>query len=518
MIRQGILKIGSLHPVTCVLAFNRYTSASAVQPDLNQVRPYEEIPGPKPLPFIGNVWRFVPGIGNLANLELSKRLEELYKQYGKIVRLSGIRGRKDVVYLFDPQYIEMAFRNEGQWPLRTTFQSNIKYRSELRRDFFKGFEGTVTSQGKAWQDFRTKVNQPMLQPRNKKLYAGPIDGLAKEFIERMKDLRDKNGQLPDDFMNYVLRWALESISLIALDTRLGCLQPNNKPDSETERMIRAVDDVFKAFFTLDMQPFLLPYKRKKCWKQLVDDLDLFNEVAMKYIKQAQNRIMQRSPDAEKDMSVLETLLIKNEDPMIACVMALDMILAGIDTTGHLTSKTVHFLSRNQDKQEILYQELKRVLPSKDQQITVNNLEDMKYLKACIKETHRMAPIVPVNFRETSADIVIGNYQIPKGVELIMGQRLLSNLEEHFPEPTKFIPERWLKENDQLHKAHPFVVVPFGFGPRMCLGRRFAELEIETLIANIFRNFRLEHDEDLKEEMLGLANIANKMNYRLEERL
>ncbi|XP_068083622.1 probable cytochrome P450 49a1 [Anabrus simplex] len=516
MIRQAILKIGSLHP-ECVLALNRYTSASAVQHDLNDVRPYQEIPGPKPLPLVGNNWRFVPGIGNLAKLNFNKQLEELYKQYGKIVRLSGLHGRKDVVYLFDPQYIETAYRNEGQWPLRTNSPSITTYRRELRRDFYKGIEGIVASQGKKWQDFRTRVNQPMMQPRNTKLYVGPIDSVAKDFIERMKDLQNKNGELPDDFMNYIFRWALESISLIALDTRLGCLQPNSKPDSETERMISAVHVTLKALFKIDVQPYVLPFEKKKYWKQMVDSLDLFNEVAIKYVKQAQRRIMQRSPDTQKDMSVLEILLLKNEDPMIACVMALDMMLAGIDTTSHLTAKTIHLLSRNQDKQEILYKELKRVLPSKDQQITANNLEDMKYLKACIKETSRIAPISPINFRETPADIVIGNYQIPKGTELIMGHRVLSNLDENFPEPTKFIPERWLKDSDQFQKGHPFVVLPFGFGPRMCIGRRFAELEAETLIANIFRNFRLEHDEDLKEEVIGLAAISNKMNYRLEVR-
>ncbi|XP_068083403.1 probable cytochrome P450 49a1 [Anabrus simplex] len=517
MIRQGILKIGSLHPETCVLALNRYTSASAVQHDLKEVRPFHEIPGPKPLPLFGNNWRFVPGIGNLAHLDFNMLTKELYKKYGKIVRLSGIRRRKDAVYLFDPQYIETVFRNEGQWPRRTIFESIGTYRRELRRNFFKGVEGTLTTQGKDWQDFRTRVNQPMMQPRNTKLYVGPIDSVAKDFIGRMKDLRDKKGQLPDDFLEHILRWALESISLIALDTRLGCLQPNHKPDSETARMISAVHVILKALFKLDIQPYLLPFERRKYWKQLVESLDLFNEVAIKYIKQAQNRIMQRSPDAQKDMSVLETLLIKNEDPMIACVMALDMMLGGVDTTSHLTAKTVHFLSRHQDKQEILFEELKRVLPSKDQQITANNLEDMKYLRACLKETSRIAPIAPVHFRETPADIVIGNYLIPKGTDVIMGHRVLSNLEENFPEPEKFIPERWLKDSDQLKKAHPFVVLPFGFGPRMCIGKRFAELEIETLIANIFRNFRVDHDEDLKEEVQGLSYIANKLNYKLEER-
>lgn len=62
----------------------------------------------------------------------------------------------------------------------------------------------------------------------------------------------------------------------------------------------------------------------------------------------------------------------------------------------------------------------------------------------------------------------------------------------FPDSNKYIPERWLKENNNTgcpsaKTAHPFAFMPFGFGPRMCVGRRFAELELYTLIARYVEN-------------------------------
>jgi hypothetical protein len=69
----------------------------------------------------------------------------------------------------------------------------------------------------------------------------------------------------------------------------------------------------------------------------------------------------------------------------------------------------------------------------------------------------------------------------------MPNRMLSNLEKYYPRADKFIPERWMKEDPQYKKAHPFVTMPFGFGPRMCVGRRFAQLEIETLITKVSWN-------------------------------
>jgi cytochrome P450 len=69
--------------------------------------------------------------------------------------------------------------------------------------------------------------------------------------------------------------------------------------------------------------------------------------------------------------------------------------------------------------------------------------------------------------------------------------MLSNMEKHYPEADKFIPERWLKDDPQYSKrTHPFVTMPFGFGPRMCVGRRFAELEIETLVTKVCTHAQL----------------------------
>ena len=73
-------------------------------------------------------------------------------------------------------------------------------------------------------------------------------------------------------------------------------------------------------------------------------------------------------------------------------------------------------------------------------------------------------------------------------DTIMFHAYLSRLEKHFPQAEKYIPERWLKSLDvnrsQSQETHPFVSMPFGYGPRTCLGRRFAQLELETLLAKV----------------------------------
>lgn len=80
----------------------------------------------------------------------------------------------------------------------------------------------------------------------------------------------------------------------------------------------------------------------------------------------------------------------------------------------------------------------------------------------------------------------------------MANALLQRDEDQYPQNKQFIPERWLKDETaqarcplSARSANPFVYLPFGFGPRSCVGRRFAEMEIEVLLARILRQYKLE---------------------------
>lgn len=82
------------------------------------------------------------------------------------------------------------------------------------------------------------------------------------------------------------------------------------------------------------------------------------------------------------------------------------------------------------------------------------------------------------------------------VQVIFQHYVISNLDEYFPKSSEFLPERWLSR-DQNNNRHNFASLPFGFGKRMCLGRRFADLEMQIVIAKVsllifFENVNLSH--------------------------
>ncbi|XP_017795062.1 PREDICTED: cytochrome P450 302a1, mitochondrial-like [Habropoda laboriosa] len=185
-------------------------------------------------------------------------------------------------------------------------------------------------------------------------------------------------------------------------------------------------------------------------------------------------------------------------------MACDMLLAGIDTTTYSTAFTLYHLAKNQDIQEKLRSEAMQLLDHHNQQITVEVLRNASYTKAVIKESLRLNPISIGVGRILQTDVILNGYQVPKGTVVVTQNQIICRLSEYFNEPDSFIPERWLRDNsDNSNKInsgksiHPYVLLPFGHGPRSCIARRFAEQNMQVLLLRICQRFKFSwHGNEL----------------------
>lgn len=106
-------------------------------------KPYSELPGPRPMPILGNTWRLIPYIGQYQISEFAEVCKMLYDKYGKIVRLSNLIGRPDLLFIYDADEIEKVYRREGPTPFRPSMPCLVKYKSEIRKDFFGDLPGVV---------------------------------------------------------------------------------------------------------------------------------------------------------------------------------------------------------------------------------------------------------------------------------------------------------------------------------------------------------------------------------------
>ena len=99
------------------------------------------------------------------------------------------------------------------------------------------------------------------------------------------------------------------------------------------------------------------------------------------------------------------------DENVALVMTLDSIVAGVDTTSATAFLLLRALALFPEKQEILRKEICQALPNVDSELTPESLQNMPYLRACMKESHRFEPVFD-NFRSAGQDIVLQGFEIP----------------------------------------------------------------------------------------------------------
>ena len=178
---------------------------------------------------------------------------------------------------------------------------------------------------------------------------------------------------------------------------------------------------------------------------------------------------------------------------------------------------LYHLAINPEKQDIVYNEIVSIL-GKHGTITEAKLNKLRYLKASMRESMRLFSAVLGLGRRTQVNMTLSGYFIPK--DSIVNTMFNNNHVDarQFSNPEEFLPERWLRDCPAHHNAHPFAYIPFAHGPRMCIGRRFAELEMLVLVIKFLQKFRLEyHHEPIGYETGFTAKPSKPMNLKLVDR-
>lgn len=156
----------------------------------------------------------------------------------------------------------------------------------------------------------------------------------------------------------------------------------------------------------------------------------------------------------------------NDDFLVGqCLL---MFIAGFDTSATTTSFTLYELAKKQEVQKRVQAEIDSYLERHNNRVTYDCITEMPYLDACIDETLRLYPVLGVLTRE-----VMEAYTLPSGLKLDKGLRIhipvhhIHRNPDNFPEPEEYKPERFLGDNKKDIKPHTYL--PFGEGPRICIG-------------------------------------------------
>jgi len=222
-----------------------------------------------------------------------------------------------------------------------------------------------------------------------------------------------------------------------------------------------------------------------------DSLDQVIALSAKRLKKlgSGSRINEVSP-------YMERLLDRGEmDPELAAGAVQLLLFAGVDTTHHVLQWVLLNVARCQRVQDKLYDEVKSVVG--DGPLEVDHLTKLPYLTQILRENHRMTPPGPGTLlRRLDEDVDLCGYLVPAHTRLLLMADALQNDPKLVDDVSEFRPERWTETEVAKRKGtprqvldHQLLAKPFGYGARMCLGARVAELEVKALLARMVRDWK-----------------------------
>ncbi|CAD1475349.1 unnamed protein product [Heterotrigona itama] len=169
--------------------------------------------------------------------------------------------------------------------------------------------------------------------------------------------------------------------------------------------------------------------------------------------------------------------------------AFSFFFGGFDTVSSQTSIVAHLLAENADVQERVQQEIDETLENNNGELTYDAMHEMKYLDAVISETLRLYPIAPSIDRMCVKDFELpparpGDkpFTVKAGMNIWIPVSGIHQDPKYYENPLKFDPDRFYENNRTI--ANSGAYMPFGLGPRMCIGNRFALTEMKVLLCHV----------------------------------
>ncbi|XP_047033335.1 cytochrome P450 6B5-like [Helicoverpa zea] len=192
-----------------------------------------------------------------------------------------------------------------------------------------------------------------------------------------------------------------------------------------------------------------------------------------------------------------TMKVDEELLLAQCIV---FFAAGYETSAGTMSYTLFELAKNPEAQKRAADEVDAFLRRHNNKINYDVVNEMPFLEACVYEVLRMYPVLGNLTRE-----VMDQYVLPTGLQLDKGVRIhvpiyhIHHNSEYFPDPFSFQPERFLPENKDKIKPNTFF--PFGAGPRLCLGLRFAKMQVLAGLVTILKKYRMELSDTMPRDLV-----------------
>lgn len=224
-------------------------------------------------------------------------------------------------------------------------------------------------------------------------------------------------------------------------------------------------------------------------------------------------LAERRRDGATDRGDLLAMLLAARDPETGEGMTdkelrdeiLTIFLAGHETTAVALSWTWYLLAQHPEAEARLHAELDRVLGGRLP--TFADLAELKWTRMVVEEAMRLYPPAYLIFRTAIGEDRIGEVRVAPGTTIAIWPYVTHRNPKLWPEPLRFDPERFAPE--RVAQRHRFAYLPFGGGPRICIGNSFALTEAQIILATIAQRYRLRLAPGHAVQPIGLVTLRTK---------
>ncbi|XP_078001010.1 cytochrome P450 3A29-like [Glandiceps talaboti] len=456
------------------------------------------IPGPKPLPLVGNMFELISN-------GMAKKDVEWTKKYGKLFGI--FEGRSPLIVVSDPEMVKQicvkkssSFYNKRRLPLES------KPLDSALNNLIDGH----------WKKTRNTLT-PAFSASKMKLMS-PLISVCADIMQKNLDKLCKEGtiiQCKDVFGCFVV----DSVGSAGFGVSVNSQEHPKHPFVENAKKAFSGGLLNPAILIMFFCPPLVPVlnwlkigivprsilnyfvnlmeetinvrmvdknatKRTDLLQLMMNAHDVYEEFIKNNEQEEDENGVKLVKDGRSDTCDIHKGFTNEE--MLA--QSLLFFLAGYETTSTLMSFAAYCLATNHDIQVKLQAEIDEVMANYDTP-NYEAVSKMPYLDMVISETLRMYPPAGRFDRVCNEDVNIGGFNIPDGMVINVAVYAIHHNPEIYPEPERFDPERFTKEEKE--KRHPYAWLPFGAGPRNCIGMRFGLLEAKIGLVHAFKNFTFE---------------------------
>ncbi len=443
----------------------------AVEPP-RHLRHFDELPGPRGLPLLGNALQIEAPRFHL-------QLEHWCREYGPFFKLRI--GNRKLLVVGDHHAIA-AMLHDRPNGLKRTSRLVEQIWTELGLPL-----GVFGADGDVWRRQRHMV-MAGFDPAHVKRYFPALQAVSQRLVGRWR-LASQNG-LAIDLQADLMRYTVDTIAGLALGAEVNTLEAGD------DVIQKHLDKIFPALTQRALA--LVPTWRflpSAADRELAQSIAEVNSAVDGFIAQARKRLRADPSLREHPNNLLEVMLVAADeadseinDSQVAGNV-LTMLLAGENTTANTLAWMIYLLRHNPPALAHAIAEVRLVVfdPSRP---TLDEMAQLDYVEACAHETMRLKPVAPLILLETLRAMTIGDVRVPAEIAVCNVMRRDCVSDSHLPNAAAFEPGRWLagRDPDADADAAKRISMPFGAGPRICPGRNLAMLEMKMAVASLLVNF------------------------------